>query len=119
MDLTIYKHKEYQLKPNKNKLPINNFSFDQLKEFNDIYQYARANFMKVKPTRSRGICNKISERLHERYFMSVGNQRFELVIICLEGCYRFILQNPKQKGNEVSARRLHMDVKMMLRSLIR
>ena len=105
MDLTIYKHKEYQLKPNKNKLPINNFSFDQLKEFNDIYQYARANFMKVKPTRSRGICNKISERLHERYFMSVGNQRFELVIICLEGCYRFILQNPKQKGNEVSGRK--------------
>lgn len=102
MDLTVYKHTEYTIKPNKNRIPVNNFTFEQLAEFNEIYRYARDNFRKVAYTKSRGICNKVNERLHERYFMNVGNQRFELVIVCLEGCYRFILHNAKQKGNDVS-----------------
>lgn len=102
MDLTVYKHIEYMIKPNKNKIPVNNFTFEQLDEFNEIYNYAKDNFRKVSYTKSRGICNKVNERLHERYFMNVGNQRFELVIVCLEGCYRFILHNAKQKGNDVS-----------------
>ena len=102
MDLTKYKHIEYQLKPNKNKIPVNNFTFGQLEEFNEIYRYARDNFKKVSFTKSRGICNKVDQRMHERYFMNAGNQRFELVIVCLEGCYRFILQNEKQKGNDIT-----------------
>ena len=101
MNLEKYKHIDYIIKPNKNKIPVNRFTFEQLDEFNAIYQYAKANFKLVKHTPSQGISNKIGERLHERYFVAKGNQRFELVIICAEGCYRFLLQNKKQKGNEV------------------
>lgn len=101
MDLSNYKHIPYKLKPNKNKIPINHFTFENIDEFNEIYKYAKDNFTLVKHTLSQGISNKISERLHERYFVVKGNQRFELVIICKEGCFRFLLQNKKQKGNEI------------------
>lgn len=100
-ELTNYKHIEYQLKPNKNKIPINNFTFEQLDEFNEIYLYAKANYNKVAHTKSQGISYKKSERFHERYFLVKGNQRFELVIICAEGCYRFLLQNKRAKDNEI------------------
>lgn len=100
--LTKYKHTKYKLKPNKNKIPVNNFTFEQLDEFNSIYQYVRNNFKLVKHTQSQGISNKISERLHERYFVVKGNQRFELVVICAEGCYRFLLQNKKKDDNIIS-----------------
>lgn len=100
--LSKYKHVKYNLKPNKNQIPINHFTFENLDEFNQIYQYARDNFELVKPTHSQGISNNCEEKLHERYFIVRGNQRFELVIICLEGCYRFLLQNKKQKGNDVN-----------------
>lgn len=101
MEITKYKHIEYQIKLNKNKIPVNQFTFENLEEFNEIYQYAKANYKKVNSTPSQGISNKVSERLHERYFIVKGNQRFELIIICSEGCYRFLLQNKKQKGNDI------------------
>lgn len=102
MELRNYKHIPYQLKPNKNKIPVNSFTFEQLDEFNEIYKYAKDNFIKVTHTKSQGISYKVSERMHERYFIVKGNQRFELVIVCAEGCYRFLLQNKKSKDNEIS-----------------
>lgn len=102
MNLEKYKHIEYKIKPNKNRIPINNFTFEDLDEFNEVYQFVRNNFKLVKHTQSQGISNKVSERLHERYFIVKGNQRFELVVICLEGCYRFLLQNKKKEGNVIS-----------------
>ena len=73
MELINYKHIPYKLKPNKNKIPVNHFTFEQLEEFNEIYQYAKENFTLVKHTLSQGISNKVSERLHERYFIVKGN----------------------------------------------
>ena len=102
IELTNYKHIPYTIRPNKNKIPVNHFTFESLEEFNEIYKYVRDNFTLVKPTLSQGISNKVSERHHERYFVVKGNQRFELVVVCAEGCYRFLLQNKKQKGNEIS-----------------
>lgn len=102
MKLTEYKHIAFDLKPNKNKIPVNKLTFEQLDEFNEIYKYARDNFKQVAHTQSQGISYKVSERLHERYFIVKGNQRFELVIVCAEGCYRFLLQNKKSKDNEIS-----------------
>ncbi len=102
MNLEKYKHIKYQLKPNKNKIPINHFTFEDLDEFNSIYKYARDHYKLVKHTQSQGISTKINERLHERYFVVKGNQRFELVIICNSGCYRFLLQNKKKEDNEIS-----------------
>lgn len=105
MNLTKYKHSKYKLKPNKKKLPINDFTFDRVDEFNKIYQYAKDNFQLVKPTQSQGISVKSSERFEERYFVVKGNERFEMVIICADGCYRFLLHNQKQKGNDINGRK--------------
>lgn len=102
MLLEKYKHTAYKLKPNKNKIPINNFTFEQLEEFNEIYKFVSNNYKLVKHTQSQGISVKISERMHERYFVVKGNQRFELVVICAEGCYRFLLQNKKKDDNVIS-----------------
>lgn len=80
-------------------------TFEQREEFNRIYRFCKKHFMKVNPTKSQGISVKVSERLHERYFVVKGNERFELVIICLEGCYRFLLQNKKKEGNTISGQK--------------
>lgn len=64
MDLTKYAHIEFELKVNKNKIPINQFTFDQLDEFNEIYQYAKEHYELVKATKSQGISIKPSERFH-------------------------------------------------------
>ena len=52
MLLEKYKHIKYQLKPNKNKIPVNNFTFEDLDEFNSIYKFVRNNFKQVKHTQS-------------------------------------------------------------------
>lgn len=101
MELINYKHINYKMKLNKNQIPVNHFTFENLDEFNKIYFYVKEKYQLVKSTPSQGISNKVSERLHERYFIVKGNQRFELVVICSEGCYRFLLQNKKQKGNDI------------------
>lgn len=96
-----YKGKPFSYKPNKKKLPINIIHFDSLKEFNTIYRYCRKNFLETKPTPSGGICINGSEKLHERFFVIKGNQRFELVVVCSEGCYRFVLMNKKKETNTI------------------
>lgn len=100
--LESYKHIKYSIKPNKNKIPKNCFTFDDLEEFNEIYLYAKTHYKRVKHTKSQGISNKREEKFYERYFIVKGNQRFELVIICYEGCYRFLLQNKKHQDNTIS-----------------
>jgi hypothetical protein len=104
MNLTKYKHTRFTRPINKKKIPITEFNFDRVDEFNKIYFYAKKNFRKVKSTKSQAISNKRDEALHERYLLIRGNQRFELIIICFQGCYRFILQNKKAQDNVVGGR---------------
>lgn len=105
MNLTNYAHKPYMLKPNKTQIPINEFQFENVKEFNEIYMYAYNHFIQVKPTASQGISYKKKERFSERYFVIKGNQYFELVIICYQGCYRFRIKPRPSKDNDVSGRK--------------
>ena len=105
MDLTKYKHIEYCLKPNKTKIPINHFTFEQVDEFNSIYQYVKNHYMLVKYTKSHGISINHRERLFERYFVIEGNQSFELVVVCYDGCYRFLIKNKKPKDNTIEGQR--------------
>lgn len=100
-----YKGKPFSLTPNKKKLPINLFSFDDIDEFNTLYKYCRDNYLEVKPTLSQGISNNPMEKRHFRYFCIKGNQRFELVVICEEGCFRFLLENKKEKTNTITGSR--------------
>lgn len=102
MNLSKYKHSDYTAKLNKNQIPVNHFTFEQLDEFNEIYFYAKKNYMLTQPTKSQGISNRIQECYHARYMMVRGNQRFELIIISPEGCYRFLLQNKKKADNFVT-----------------
>lgn len=102
MKLTDYKHINYKFKLNKNQIPINQLTFENLEEFNKIYFYARDNLKLVNCTKSQGISNSADQTRHERYCIIKGNQRFELIIISMEGCYRFLLQNKKKADNYVT-----------------
>lgn len=96
-----YKGKPFSFAPNKKKLPINTLHFENLKEFNRLYLHCKNNYREVKPTPSGGISYHISERYFERYFVIRGNQRFELVVVCEEGCYRFVLMGKKKATNTI------------------
>lgn len=96
-----YKGKPFSFKVNKKKLPINTIHFDNLQEFNEIYLYCKAHFRETKPTPSGGISIAPNERLHERYFVIKGNQRYELCVVCAEGCYRFLLQHKKKDNGTI------------------
>lgn len=99
--LEKYKSKPHSIKPNKKKLPINRFTFEDLEEFNNIYKFCKTNFLEVKPTKSQGISNNPMEKYHSRWFIIKGNQRFELVIVSYLGDYRFILENKKEITNTI------------------
>lgn len=96
-----YKGKPFTFKPNKKKLPINLFNFDRLEEFNSIYLFCKNNFRETKPTNSGGISYAPAERYHFRYFVIKGNQRYELCVVCGEGCYRFVLMGKKKETNTI------------------
>lgn len=97
-----YERIPYQRKPNKNLIPINRMTFEQLEEFNDIYLWCFENMMKAEPTTSKGICTKRKFDLHSRYQMTFGNQSFELTIVAWFGCYRFLLEPKKAEGNTIT-----------------
>ena len=102
LDLTKYKHIKFKTQPNKKLIPINNFTFSRVDEWNKIYFYCKKHFELVKPTKSHGISYATKFKFCERYFVTTGNERFELVIICADGCYRFLLQSKKNKVNKIS-----------------
>lgn len=110
MDLAKYKHIADCLRPNKNSIPKNILYFDQVDEFNKIYRYCKKNYVRVPSTQSKGICNKIQYRFQQRYMMNVSNEAFELVIICSEGCYRFILKNKPSENNVIKGSRAVRDI---------
>lgn len=96
-----YKGKPFSFKVNKKKLPINTLNFDRLEEFNEIYLYCKKHFRETKPTPSGGISIAPNERMHERYFVLKANQRYELDVVCAEGCYRFLLMGKKKETNTI------------------
>lgn len=98
-----YKHTEYCLRPNKKKLKLNTLHFEDVdvEEFNKIYRYCKHYYVKVPCTRSKGLCNEAKWRFSERFTIIPGNQVFELIIICLEGCYRFVLKNRPSAENTI------------------
>lgn len=101
-DLTKYKHIEWTDTPNKKLIPINHFTFEKVDSFNKIYQFCKNKYMLVKPTKSRGIPYDGPNKYHSRYFMLTGNERFELVVVCPLGCYRFLLQAKKSETNRIT-----------------
>ena len=56
MDLSNYKHIPFTVKPNKNLIPINDFNFNQVNEFNKIYKWAKRTLLRVSVTKKHAIC---------------------------------------------------------------
>lgn len=100
---TKYKHTEYHSKVNKKLIPPNYLYLNDegVSEFNRILQYAKRYYEEAPATRSRGMCNTTKWRFLHRFTVMPGNQTFELVIVCLEGCFRFILKNKPGVTNTI------------------
>lgn len=105
MDLSGYKHNICSRSPNKNLIPKNVMTFEQLDEFNAIYKWAKENFLRVEPTPSGGMPNNRKVKKKSRFFVSSANNKFEMVICCSLGEYRFLLQPAKPKDNSVSGQK--------------
>lgn len=105
-ELRLYKHTKRNEKPNRYTLPLNNISLDDVEEFNEIYFYIRDKYSRVKPTKSNSIPYNGAIRYKGRYIVIASANKFEIVLVCIEGCYRFILgENIDHEQNPVSGKR--------------
>lgn len=90
-----YESVPWSEKPNKLKWPKNLLTIDELDEFNRIYKFCDANYMRVDPTRSGGMPYHNFVKFHERYFIKVSPNAFEICLMTLDGCYRFLMYGGK------------------------
>ena len=107
MNLRKYEHTSWTEKPNRYTMKLNQFTLDQIDEFNEIYQYCKANYRRVKPTNSGSIPYNGSLRYYHRYMTINSSTRFELVLVCKEGCYRWTIGNSSltsEKNNVIKGK---------------
>ena len=104
MKLTEFEHSKYKVIVNKKTIPVVEIPYSNYQLWNDLYFYAKKHFREVKPTKSLAIPNGRFKG-HFRYMVTHNNQSHELVIVCASGCYRFLIQPSKLKGNTVSGRK--------------
>ena len=112
MKLTQFKHIPYTFDLNKKMIPAIELTYDQINLFNKVYQYARKNYLKVNPTPSLGLPNG-PDKYRFRYMVVNHNQSIELVIVCAYGCYRFLVQPKKLKGNTIPGRKAVLELYKM------
>lgn len=103
MKLTEFEHIKYKIEVNKKQIPIVEIPYSNYTLWNELYQYAKSHFVKVEPLPSNALPNG-PYKGYFRYMVTHVNQSHELVMICNEGCYRFIVQPSKQVTNTVSGR---------------
>ena len=109
-ELSNYKHIEWTNKPNKKQMPINMFTTEQREEFNEIYLYIKNKYRYVKSTKSGGIpYNNTCFDLF-RYTIVQSKTRYEIILLCKEGCFRFQFGMPSGEKNPVSGRRALREV---------
>ena len=90
-DLKLYKHSKRVEKPNRYAMPVNEFTLDQVEEFNEIYFYIKDHYTRVEPTPSKSISYERSIRYKSRYIVITNNSKFEICLVCDKGCYRFLI----------------------------
>jgi hypothetical protein len=96
--LNTYPHSEWTYKPNKCLIPKVFLEMYMIDKFNDIYKWCHENLVEVLPTDSGGIPYNNQVRNVERFCVCTDNKTgFELVILTIKGCFRFILRNGKLK----------------------
>lgn len=94
MDLRKYEHTKFTEKPNRFAMKLNEFTLDDIEEFNAIYQFAKANYMRVNPTPSGSMPYDRGIKNYFRYMVLISTMRYELVIVCNIGCFRFTIGSP-------------------------
>ena len=104
MKLGDFTHIKFKAVVNKKQIPVIEISYSNYQLWNKLYFFAKSHFREVKPTKSLAMPNG-REKGHFRYMVTHNNQSHELVIVCASGCYRFIIQPSKLKGNTVSGRK--------------
>lgn len=105
MKFEKYKKSPFTHKPNKIQMQPIEMPFEQMDEFNEIYAYARAHFMKVEPTKSKAMPYNGSCKMHSRYMIVQSKTKIELTIVCYAGCYRFLIGNMRNEAeNPVSGK---------------
>ena len=89
-----YQYIPWTFKPNKLKMPSNEFMLDRYEEFNEIYQLIRANeswIHHVKATSSGAMPYNTKVDGVQRYILVAKKTSVELVVMMLEGCFRFTM----------------------------
>lgn len=101
-----YEYIPWNYSPNKNRMPKNYISIDDMEEFNQIYFFARDNYNYVEPCKSGAMPYNNQVRDVQRYMVTTSNTGFELVLCTLQGMFRFLLRNGQLKeGNTISGRK--------------
>ena len=100
---TKYRHAEYRMSVNKKQIKPNYLTLNDkgVAEFNRIYSYCRTHYECAPATRSKGMTNAAKWKFLHRYSVMPGNQCYEMVIVCEEGIYRFIIKNRKEDADTV------------------
>lgn len=87
---------------NKYKIPKIKLKFNQsdINTFNDVYQWMRHydsfnEWTRVYPTPSGAIPTAKDKLIMPAYMVTVSRTSIELIILCIEGQYRFIIGAPK------------------------
>lgn len=105
-----YKKSKFSLNPNRKKIRPNVLTFqdDDVEEWNSIYKWCLDHYTEVDPTPSGGLAKRWNTT--ERYMVITKAMSFELVIVCVEGCYRFVLKNKPSEDNVVKGRKSALEV---------
>lgn len=112
MNLTHFKHIPLSKSVNKNRINIVELTYDHIDLFNEIYIFCKKNYLRVYPTPSQAMPNgKYKHKL--RWMVVHRNQSHEIVLISEFGCYRFIIQPKKLKGNTIPGRKAVLELYKM------
>ncbi len=103
MNLRKYEHTAWTEKPNRYTMKLNQFTLDQIEEFNEIYQYCKANYRRVEPTHSGSMSFNSTMKHYFRYMVIASSTRFELVLVCKEGCFRWTIGNSSLTSDKNNA----------------
>lgn len=104
--LKNYQYGEWSYTPNKKFWPINYITFDNYGEWNEIFQFAKEHYHYIKAAPSGSMPYNHKVRDVQRFCVVSKSTGFELLLMTLKGCFRFILMNGKlAKGNNITGRK--------------
>ena len=91
--------------------PINYIAYENVNEFNEIYNFARDNYTFCNATPSGAFPYGRRYKYYSRFIVCQTKVGFELCLATRQGCFRFILRNGKLPvDNNISGRKALMTI---------